>query len=451
MGITFVGRARPRHLTADLLTRKVARALVTTTNDKPREPRTGFDWRERLSRLQRGGPLVGVAAGALGVGAGTLLRWGFSALGGPSADFGVAIYLSVAATVGWVWGKAPAVAAALFGAILLLTLPADPNNMTLVGHVLAAGLLLSKLALFLYALEHEQAARVQATAHMRFLERERDRLAQAEQKAAAHQQRAAQVVEEQRAVLATLQKETLNAHSPRIHGLRFDLAYEPATASDTLVGGDFYNIFRLSDTRAAVILGDITGKGAHAAASGLVVSSMLRAFFAETRSPAVVLRRLNAVLVGDPDFSAFATLFAAIVDGAANTLVYANAGQEPPCLLSPLGNVTRLTDAGGLAVGTLPDEEYDEVTISVPPGHALIAFTDGLTEIRRPDGTWMDPKLLDVRLSELGGYPPHEITRRMLAWARTQAGGRLRDDAALLAIEWEQAATPLAPRPGENS
>jgi serine phosphatase RsbU (regulator of sigma subunit) len=282
---------------------------------------------------------------------------------------------------------------------------------------------------------------------MRFLEREHDRLVASEQKAAALQQRAAQIADEQRAVLSTLQKETLNAHSPRIRGLRFDLAYEPATAPDTLVGGDFYNIFRLSETRAAVILGDITGKGAHAAASGLVVSSMLRAFFAETRSPALVLRRLNAVLVGDPDFSAFATLFAAVVDGAANTLVYANAGQEPPCLLSPLGNVSRLEAVGGLAVGTLPDEEYEEAIVSVPPGHVLVAFTDGLTEIRRPDGNWMDPKLLDVRLSELGGHPPHEITRRVLAWARTQAGGRLRDDVALLAIEWEQAATALAPRP----
>jgi serine phosphatase RsbU (regulator of sigma subunit) len=390
---------------------------------------------------------VGVAAGAFGVGAGTLLRWGFAAAGGPSADFGVAIYLSVAAAVGWVWGKKPAVAVALFGTVLLLTIPADPDRMTPTGHVFAAVLLLGELALFLYALDQERAARVRAMAQMRFLEREHDRLAASEQKAAALQQRAAQIADEQRAVLSTLQKETLNAHSPRIRGLRFDLAYEPATAPDTLVGGDFYNIFRLSDTRAAVILGDITGKGAHAAASGLVVSSMLRAFFAETRSPALVLRRLNAVLVGDPDFSAFATLFAAIVDGAANTLVYANAGQEPPCLLSPLGNVSRLEAVGGLAVGTLPDEEYEEAIVSVPPGHVLVAFTDGLTEIRRPDGNWMDPKLLDVRLSELGGHPPHEITRRVLAWARTQAGGRLRDDVALLAIEWEQAATALAPRP----
>ncbi len=406
-------------------------------------------WRDWFSRLRDGGPLAGIAVGAVGVGVGTLPRLLLLLATGKTADFGVAIYLTIAAATGWVWGRVPAIVAGLLGAVLLLAFPADRAKMAPAGHVFGALLLLGLLTLFLYALAREQAARVRATAHAGFLERERERLAHAEQRAAAHQQRAARVADEQRAVLATLQKETLAAHAPRIRGLRFDLAYEPATASESLVGGDFYNIFRLSDTRAAVILGDITGKGAQAAAAGLVVSSMLRAFFAETRSPAVVLSRLNAVLAADPDFSAFATLFVGIVDGAANTLIYANAGQEPPCLLSPLGNVTRLTEAGGLAVGTLPDEEYDELTVPIPPGHTLIAFTDGLTEIRRPDGTWMDPKLLDVRLSELGGHPPHEITRRVLAWARTQAGGRLRDDAALLAIEWEEPATLLAPRSPE--
>lgn len=418
--------------------------MVATNEPRKALDAAGAAARDWLTLARRERLLVGIAAGAAGVAAGTLLRWLLFLASERSADFGLVIYLAVAVAAGWVWGKAPALSTALLGAVLLMTIRL---NVPLAGQMIAVLLLGISLTLFLYALQREQAARVRASALAGFMERDRDRLAQAEQKAATLQQRAAHIAEEQRAVLATLQKETLNASAPRIRGLRFDLAYEPATAPDTLVGGDFYNIFRLSETRAAVILGDITGKGAQAAAAGLVVSSMLRAFFAETRSPAVVLRRLNNVLVSDPDFPAFATLFAAIVDGAQNTLVYANAGQEPPCLLSPLGNITRLDAVGGLAVGTLPNEEYDEATIPVPPGHTLIAFTDGLTEIRRPDGTWMDPKLLDVRLSELGGNPPHEITRRTLAWARTQAGGRLRDDVGLLAIEWEQAPTPLAPRP----
>lgn len=398
-------------------------------------------------------PYAGYVAGSVGVCAGALLRWLlFSATqpnaniaGQVGADFGVLIYITVAAAVGWRWGRPAGAATALVG-VLLLALPTPwKPEWTLAGRVLAALLLGAKAALFLWALTREQAARVQATARKAFLEREVVRLSAAEQKALALQQRAVTVADEQRAVLSLLQKETLNASAPRIQGLRIDLAYEPATAADTLVGGDFYNIFRLSPARAAVILGDITGKGAQAAASGLVVSSMLRAFFAETRSPATALRRLNAALIEDPEFSSFATLFAAIVDGEQNTLTYANAGQEPPCLLSPTGNLVRL-EATGLAVGTLPDEEYEEITVPVPPGHTLIAFTDGLTEIRLPDGSWMEPGLLYARLSEMGGWPPAEITRRTLAWARTQAAGRLRDDAALLVVEWEQRPSVLSSR-----
>jgi sigma-B regulation protein RsbU (phosphoserine phosphatase) len=170
---------------------------------------------------------------------------------------------------------------------------------------------------------------------------ERDRLEHLRVETARARRAYDAAAEEQRTVLMTLQRETLHASAPRIQGLTIDLVYEPAY-SQTLVGGDFYNIYRLSDTRAAVILGDVNGKGAHAAANGLVISSMLRAFFAETPSPAAALQRLNAVLTRSPDFRTMATLFAAIVDGAQNTVVYANAGQEPPCLVGPWGNVTVL-------------------------------------------------------------------------------------------------------------
>ena len=168
-----------------------------------------------------------------------------------------------------------------------------------------------------------------------------------------------------------------------------------------------------------------------------MVSNMLRAFFRESSSPAEVLRRLNAALVADPNFSLLATLFAAVVDGEEGILVYANAGQEPPCILNPCGTATQL-ETTGMAIGILADAPYEERLLRVPSGHTLAAFTDGLTEIRMPDRRWMDPERAYERLAELAALEPEEIVRDMIVWARSMAiGGVLRDDAALVAIQFE--------------
>ncbi len=412
--------------------------MPNTTQSFPR------NWRDLLHT-----PIGGIVAGTVAVVLLTVVRWLLQDMtrrgssSAPGEDFGVLLYFGAAAAAAWVWGWRAALFTTLLGA-LALPLPLIEPRMTGAGSVISICFLLLAMGLFFYALRREQEARVRAEAQVKVLTRERDRLELSEQRAAALQQRAQAVAHEQQMVLATLQKETLTASAPRIRGLRMDLVYEPASGAG-LVGGDFYNIFRLSETRAAVILGDITGKGAQAAASGLVVSSMLRALFAESRSPAAVLRRLNNALVEDPDFTSFTTLFAAIVDGEKNTVVYANAGQEEPCLLGPMGQIARL-EVTGPVVGMLPESDYEERSLTVPPGHTLVAFTDGLTEIRQSDGTFVDPNRTYARLSEIGGYPPSAITRQMIAWARALSGGKLRDDAALLAIEFEEKPHPLSVR-----
>ena len=391
--------------------------------------------------LLREHPWAGVSVVAVALTLLAILRPLFNQLGESGhTDFGFLLALTKTIIVGWLFGRKAAFVTLLLCVTLLLAFPLNPGPASQ-----AVGILLLVLSagLFLYVLGREQNQREEAERQAAQLTQERDALERARVETARARHQSEEVAREQRQVLATLQKETLNADGPRIRHLSFDLAYVPA-GTQPLIGGDFYNIFRLSDTRAAVILGDIAGKGAQAAAAGLVVSSMLRAFFTETRSPAEALRRLNTVLTTDGDFRTMATLFAAIVDGATCSVVYANAGQERPCILSPWGNVTIL-ETTAMTLGSLPDDEIEERTLAVPPGHTLVAFTDGLTEVRQPDGSWMDPGLIYTRLAELGGYPPDQITREMLAWAKERSGGDLRDDAALLAITFEEKVSPFSP------
>jgi sigma-B regulation protein RsbU (phosphoserine phosphatase) len=350
--------------------------------------------------------------------------------GAVTLDFTPLLALIVTVLVGQVWGRTAAVATAGLNVVFILAYPLGMNPPR---RAIGIPLFLAVSAWFLYLIERERASRARAEAQAAALARERDHLEHLRRQTAAQQRAADEASAEQRTVLLTLQRATLVGTDPGIPGARFALAYAPATAAG-LVGGDFYNVFRLSPTRAAVVLGDVTGKGARAAAAGVVLSSMLRAFFAESQSPGDVVRRLNAAVADDPEFPLLATLFAAVVDGPERSVVYANAAQEPPCVIGPWGNIA-LLESTGPAVGTFADTVYEERRIVVAPDYTLVAFTDGLTEIKLPDDTWMNPQRTYAKLAEMGGSPPGEIVRTLIEWAReTSNEGRLRDDAALLAI-----------------
>jgi serine phosphatase RsbU (regulator of sigma subunit) len=382
-------------------------------------------------------PGVGILAGVAAVVLLTILSYTLPGPDRPNVEAALLLSLTATAVTGWVWGRIAAVVTLSVAMLFFIAIHAfNSHGLPTARLSVGTGLLVLTSGVVAYALDRERSARLAAERRIAPLARERDRLLRLQQQAEVEIRRAEEATREQSRVLLLLQKETLTASTPRVPGLSFALAYVPASSA-ALVGGDFYNIYRLSDRRVAVILGDVTGKGAPAAAAGVMVSSMLRALFAESQSPANVVQRLNAALVDAPDFPLLATLFAAVVDGETGTVTYANAAQEYPCVVSAWGKVTRLEEASA-AVGAFSDTRYREVTLSLAPGDTLVAFTDGLTEIRDHGNRWVDPGLVYTQLADLGGSPPQEVVNKVLAWARSIAAqGALRDDAALLAIRFE--------------
>lgn len=386
-----------------------------------------------LPRDPKNDPLIGGIIGVVAAALFTLVRAALHFKGIQDAIPVFIYYLSAAALVGSRWGRTATIVTALAGLVFLHAFRMEvPRVRSLVGipfYLFVTGFLA-------YLLQNALEARSRAEEHAETMRDERDQHREAADEAVTQYHLSQEASREQRRILQMLQRGTLVAAEPGIEGLSFAVAYEPARAS-ALVGGDFYAVFALSPARLAVVLGDVTGKGVEAAASGVMVSNMLRAFFRESSSPAEVLRRLNAALSADPEFTLFTTLFAAVVDGRDCSVVYANAGQEPPCILGPEGELTRL-ETTGVTIGVLPDARYEECRLEVPPGCTLAAFTDGLTEIRLADKTWIQPDAAYERLAELCALPPEEIVRDMIVWARSVApGGILRDDAALLAIRFE--------------
>jgi phosphoserine phosphatase RsbU/P len=154
-------------------------------------------------------------------------------------------------------------------------------------------------------------------------------------------------------------------------GFEVDSIYNPAAE----VGGDFFHVETTRDGGLLVVIGDVAGKGLKAAMNVSMLMGALRR--TPDRSPAKILESLNRVLVGSDSF----TTCQAAWFGANGELVLSNAGHLPPYL-----NSQEIVLPGGLPLGVLPDNAYEEVRLYLHPGDRILLMSDGVVEARQPSG-----------------------------------------------------------------
>jgi len=149
------------------------------------------------------------------------------------------------------------------------------------------------------------------------------------------------------------------------------------------VGGDFYDILPLGDGRLLLALGDVAGKGSPAALLMALLIAMLRTLVDEGLKGAELVARLNVQIAKHAPRSRFVTLFLAEFDPSTGTLVYVNAGQNPPLLRRRSGSYERLR-AGGMALGMFDHATYTTGRVDLDPGDVLVMYSDGITEAEDP-------------------------------------------------------------------
>ena len=154
-------------------------------------------------------------------------------------------------------------------------------------------------------------------------------------------------------------------------GFEVDSVYNPANE----VGGDFYHIDATPDGGLLVVIGDVAGKGLKAAMNVSMVMGALRRV--TERSPAKILEALNRVLTGSESF----TTCQAAWFGSNGELVIANAGHLPPYL-----NSQEVVLPGGLPLGVLAENSYEEVRLYLHPGDRILLMSDGVVEARHGSG-----------------------------------------------------------------
>lgn len=184
--------------------------------------------------------------------------------------------------------------------------------------------------------------------------------------------------EQERRVARALTRGFMPDTLSTVEGYEVAALYEPAEGE--AAGGDIYGAWERPDKTLALLIGDVSGKGAGAAE----LSAMTR-FFVEARSwdgggPAEILGQAGRMLAERLPEDTFVTAFLAILDG--DTIRCSNAGHPHPVVLKRDGTVAEIT-AGSLPLGVEPGLQPAEVTVAIAPGDLLYAYTDGLTEARR--------------------------------------------------------------------
>ena len=234
------------------------------------------------------------------------------------------------------------------------------------------------------------------------------------------------------ALARTLQQTLIPPDVPVVPGLEVSAEYRPAGDGGE-VGGDFYDIFQAADDDWVVAIGDVCGKGADAAVVTALARYTLRAAAVQDPSPAHGLSLLNdALLRADVDRFCTAAMLR-LRRRAGQWLVTLCTGGHPlPLHLSPSGEVRGVGAAGSL-LGVLDQIELSESNIVLEAGHALVVYTDGVTEARSADGTFYGERRLHAHLAA-SVDPDEAIAHSLLTDVLRFQDGVARDDIAIVAL-----------------
>jgi phosphoserine phosphatase RsbU/P len=229
-----------------------------------------------------------------------------------------------------------------------------------------------------------------------------------------------------------IQRALLPSTMPQTAGVRMASSWQPADG----VGGDCFDVMT-SGSAVGVAIADVAGKGMPAALLMSNLQAAVRAFAqgtAEPAPPATICSNVNRLLCRHMVSGRFVTFCFAWIDPARQSLVYANAGHNPPLLLRRDGEIERLSE-GGMVMGVFADAVFKQAELPLQPGDRLLFYTDGITEAPNVDGE----EFGEERLEAAGRTAPDRSAEAMkdhvLAQLALFTGGAFADDATLIVVE----------------
>jgi PAS domain S-box-containing protein len=201
-----------------------------------------------------------------------------------------------------------------------------------------------------------------------------------------------------------------------------------------LVGGDFFDLFPMDGGNWKAVIGDVSGKGADAAALMGFVRFTIRAVSKEDTKPSDALRKVNAALreeIGEETTFCTAVITRIHPNDEGARLTIAVAGHPLPFAIRSDGLVETVGTPGAL-LGFLDEVEINDTAVDLRPGDAFLLLTDGVLESSR-DPRWAEedlPRLLSVAT----GMRPITVVD-LIEGSVAAIENRRSDDIALLAMQ----------------
>ena len=245
----------------------------------------------------------------------------------------------------------------------------------------------------------------------------------------------ARLYTERSAIAHTLQAELLPARLPEIPGMSVAVRYRAAGELNE-VGGDFYDVFSRGSGGWAFVIGDVSGKGAEAAAVTALARHTVRTAALQPAPPRELLATLNEALLLQRAGSEFCTVCLAALtpaaDGPHGVLTVALGGHPPALVLRASGEVEALGRSGTL-LGVFVDPILHETSTELRPGDTVLLYTDGVTEAGSPDAE-IGEEGVAALLAEMRDMSPEQIVDAIEQAAVDAQAGKPRDDIALVAF-----------------
>ena len=226
-----------------------------------------------------------------------------------------------------------------------------------------------------------------------------------------------------------IQERLLPKQIPQLSGFEISGRWRPAR----VVGGDYFDVFKLGDSKLGLCIGDVSGKGMPAALLMSNLQAVVKALATDDISPKELMAKVNRVMWRNTTEDKFITLFYGVADANLKTLQFTNAGHNAPVLTRQDGIQVRLED-GGLIVGAFEENAYGQGQIDLRPGDRLVMFTDGITEaVNGEEEEFGEKRLVEAALR--GRELCAEALRSSLFDIVSEfCGGEFDDDATVLVV-----------------
>jgi sigma-B regulation protein RsbU (phosphoserine phosphatase) len=231
------------------------------------------------------------------------------------------------------------------------------------------------------------------------------------------------------ALARELQFRLLPAAAPKLDHLEIAAKFVPARA----IGGDLYDFLTYSLSRAAIAIGDVSGKGAPAAIYAALVSGILRSHAPIEPAPAEMLSAINFSLAERRIEAQFVSIIYAVWDDTRKTLQIANSGLPRPVYVHD--GKMEIIEATGLPLGLFDEAEYDEFTFRAKPGDLFVFFSDGILDARNRHGKLFGRTGAERVIHECAHMSAAEVVQRLFDTVAAHAAGEEPfDDQTVVAI-----------------